>query len=163
MVAQNWHASCGKTFIAPCATKTRTSEGICVKAEHRRHPRYRIQDAAFRVFNHGTQISGRLVNISKNGLAFQFAPAKKKSTACKAVDILGPGPDRFYISGIACRSIYEIGALAEGLTFTGAETRLCGLQFIGLTDRQTQKLTEMIDRYGVELRTIPKESLQNPI
>ncbi len=126
-----------------------------MKTEQRRHPRYRIRDAAFHVFSHGTQISGRLVNIGKGGLAFQFTPGNGKTTACRAIDILGPGADRFYLAGIRCRRIYDICALAEDQTFTGASTRLCGLQFIDLTAEQTRKLASLIDRYGIELHTIP--------
>jgi hypothetical protein len=126
-----------------------------MKADQRQHPRYRIRDAEFHVFSHGTQVTGQLVNVSKGGLAFQFAPGPGKKTKCLAIDILGPEPNRFHISQIACRSIYDIGVLAEGRTFTGAESRLCGLQFIDLTDEQTQKLTTLIDRHAVKLNTIP--------
>ena len=126
-----------------------------MKADQRRHPRYRIRDAEFHVFSHGIQITGQLVNISKSGLAFQFTPGTGEKTECRAVDILGPDSDRFYISAIACRSIYDIGVLAEGRTFTGAQSRLCGLQFLDLSEEQTQKLTDLINHHGVKLRTIP--------
>lgn len=126
-----------------------------MKADQRQHPRYRIRDTEFHVFGHGTQITGKLVNVSQGGVAFEFTPEPGKKAACLAIDIMGPEPDRFYISGIACRTIYDIGALAEDQTFTGAETRLRGVQFIDLSDEQTQKLTALIDRYGVKLKTIP--------
>jgi hypothetical protein len=126
-----------------------------VKAEQRQHPRYRIRDVQFQVFSHGTQVTGQLVNVSKGGLAFQFAPVTEKTTACKAIDIMGPAPDRFYLPGIACRSIYNISVLVEDQSFKGAENRLCGMQFLDLTDEQTQKLTALIDRHGVKLNTIP--------
>lgn len=105
----------------------------------------------FHVFSHSTQITGRLINIGEGGLAFQFAPGPGKTAECRAIDIMGPETDRLYISGITCRRIYDIGVLAEDQTFTGAENRLCGLQFLDLTDEQTQKLTNLIDRHGVEL------------
>jgi len=120
-----------------------------VKAEQRQHFRYGIRDVEFHVFSHGTQTSGRLVNISRGGLAFQFVAGPMKATECRALDILGPGSDRFYISDIACRGTYDIGVLAEGAKFTGVETRLRGVQFTDLTEEQTRKLTELIDRYGV--------------
>jgi hypothetical protein len=126
-----------------------------MKADQRQHPRYRIRDTEFHVFNQGNQITGKLVNISNGGLAFQFTPEPGKKTECRAIDILGPEPDRFYLPGIACRSIYNISVLAEDQSFKGSENRLCGLQFIDLTDEQTQKLTALIDRYGVKLKTIP--------
>ena len=149
MTTPNWHANCHMSFNDQYPTKTRTSEGVYVKAEQRQHPRYRLPDVEFHVFSHGIQDSGPLVNISKGGLAFRFEPSPGKMTECRAVDILGPGPDRFYLSGIACRRIYDIAVLAEGRNFTGTETRLCGVQFTDLTDEQTQKLTDLIERYGV--------------
>jgi hypothetical protein len=123
-------------------------EGDYVKADQRQHPRYCIRDEEFHVFNHSNQTTGKLVNISQGGLAFQCTPEPGKKTECRAIDILGPEPDRFYVSEIACRSIYNIGVLAEGRTFTGADSRLCGLQFIALADEQTQKLTDLIDRHA---------------
>ena len=155
MISLNWHANCQRTFNDECPAKTRIPEGIYVKAEQRQHRRYGIRKAEFQVFSHGIQITGRLVNISRGGLAFEFAPGPGETIDCRAVDILGPGPDRFYLSGIACRRIYDIGVLVEGRTFTGAQTRLRGIRFTDLTDDQAQKLTDLIDRYGLELRTIP--------
>lgn len=155
MIAPRWHANCQTPYSDPCQLKIRTSEGIDVEADQRQHPRYRIREMEFHVFNHGNEITGRLVNIGEGGLAFQFASGPQKKTKCRAIDILGPEPDRFYISGITCRPVYDIGILSEGESFTGAANRLCGLQFIDLTDQQSNKLSELIDRYGVELQTIP--------
>jgi c-di-GMP-binding flagellar brake protein YcgR len=130
-------------------------EGIYVKADQRQRPRYRIREMEFHVFSHGTEITGRLVNIGEGGLAFQSASGLQKKTKCRVIDILGPGPDRLYISRINCRPIYDIVNLSEGGSFTGTANRLCGLQFIDLTDIQAKKLTDLIDRHGVELKTIP--------
>jgi hypothetical protein len=148
MPTPGWHASCHLSFIEECPTKTRILEGVFVKAEQRQHPRYRIRDAVFHVLSQGDRITGRLVNIGKGGLAFQFAPGQGKTGECRAIHILGPEPDRLHVSGISSRKIYEIGALAQDQPFTGAETRLCGPQFIDLTHAQSQKRTVLIDRYG---------------
>jgi hypothetical protein len=110
-----------------------------------------MRDALFHIFSHGARITGRLVNIGKGGLAFQFVPGQEETVDCRAIDILGPEPPRLHVAGIACRKVYKISALAEDQTFTGAETRLCGLQFIDLTDEQSQKLTALIERYGLKL------------
>jgi len=120
-----------------------------VKAEQRKHTRYGIKDVKFHVFSHGIQITGSLVNLSTGGLAFEFTPGPGKTNECRAIDILGPEPDRFYLPKIACRLIYDIGVLAEGRTFTGAENRLRGVQFTGHTNEQTRKLIDLIGRYGI--------------
>ena len=155
MSASSWHANCHRVSGGKCPAKIRTLEEIHLKAEQRKHSRYAIRKAEFQVFSHGIQITGRLVNISRGGLAFAYLPGPEKKADCRAVDILGPDPDRFYLAGIACRRIYDIGVLVEGRTFTGAQTRLRGIRFTDLTDDQTQKLTDLIDCYGVELHTIP--------
>lgn len=154
MTAPSWHANCLMSHTDDCPANIRSSEGIHVKTEQRQHPRYGIRKAEFHVFSHGIQITGRLVNISNGGLAFELEPGAGKTNDCLAIDIMGPGPDRFYLPAIACRRVYDISVLAEGRNFTGAETRLRGVQFIGLTNDQIQKLTNLIDRYGFELHTI---------
>ena len=148
MITSRWHANCQTTHSDKCPAITRISEGIDVKTEQRQHPRYTIRDAEFFVFSHRAQITGRLVNIGEGGLAFQFEPGTLKTTGCRAIDILGPGANRFYLPGIPCRGIYDIGVLTEGQSFSGNETRLCGLQFINLTEEQARKLTDLIDRFG---------------
>ena len=120
-----------------------------VKTEQRQHARYRIRGADFNIFSRGTQITGQLVNVSKAGLAFQFAPGPGKTTECRAIDISGPMPDRFYISGITCRSIYDIGVLAKGRTFSGAETGNCGVQFLNLDGERNQALMEFLSGFAV--------------
>lgn len=149
MATPGWHAICQTPFIDKCPEKIRHSEGITVKAEQRQNPRYGIRKAEFQVFSHGIQITGRLINISKGGLAFEFERGSKKTTDCRSIDILGPEPDRFYLPGITCRRIYDIGVLTEGRNFTGVQTQLRGVQFTDLTDEQTRKLTDLIDRYGI--------------
>jgi hypothetical protein len=126
-----------------------------MKTEQRQYPRYRLQEVEFHIYSHGDRITGRLINIGKGGLAFEFSPGPEQTAEGRAIDLLESGPDLLYIPGIDVRRIYDIRVLAEGRTFTGAESRLCGVQFIDLTDDQARKLTELIDRHGVKLRTIP--------
>jgi hypothetical protein len=129
-------------------------EGDYVKADQRQHPRYRIRDVEFDVFSHGIRTTGKLVNISQGGLAFQFTPGPGKTAKCRAIDIMGRELDRIYLPAIAVRMRYDISVLAEDQSFSGAETRLRGVQFVDLTAEQTQKLTDLIDRYGIKLITI---------
>ena len=52
------------------------------------------------------------------------------------IDIMATGAARFYLSGLACRRIYDISTLEEDQTFTGTETRLCGLEFVSMETNQ---------------------------
>jgi hypothetical protein len=49
---------------------------------------------------------------------------------------MATGPARFYLSGLVCRKIFDVSALDEDQTFTGAETRLCGMEFVRIETEQ---------------------------
>jgi hypothetical protein len=61
------------------------------------------------------------------------------------IDIMATGPARFYLSGIICRKVYDISALDEDQTFTGAESRLCGIEFVSAETEQ--KLAFFLKNY----------------
>jgi hypothetical protein len=72
------------------------------------------------------------------------------------IDIMATGPARFYLSGLVCRRIYDISALDEDQTFTGAETRLCGMEFVRIETEQ--KLEFFLKNY----LNMPAEELCPP-
>jgi len=82
------------------------------------------------------------VNIGQKGLAFRYTPQPSDTTEFKVIDILGIGLERWRLPEVACIRAYDISVLAENKTFTGYETRLCGLQFIRLTREQKEKLAK---------------------
>jgi len=100
------------------------------KADRRQHPRYSAREDGIEIFCRDTKIIGKLENISRNGLAFQYTPVKGEKAEFDTIDIMATGPARFYLSGLVCRKIYDISTLDEDQTFTGTETRLCGLEFV---------------------------------
>ena len=101
-------------------------------AERRQYRRQSVRDDGFEIFNRETHIIGKLENISQNGLAFHYTPLRGQKAESDTIDIMAAGPARFYLSGLVCQKIYDISVLNEDQTFTGAETRLCGLEFISL-------------------------------
>jgi len=101
-----------------------------LEAEKRKRPRHNVRDDGIKIFSRKTKITGKLENISKNGLAFCYTPLRGEKAESDMIDIMAPDPDGFCLSGLVCRKIYDISALDEGRTFTGAETRLCGLEFV---------------------------------
>ena len=103
-----------------------------MEAERRQHRRQRVRDDGIEIISRKTKIIGKLENISKRGLAFYYAPVGSEKTESDTFDIMATGSARFFISGLVCRRIYDISALDEDRTFTGIETRLCGLEFIGM-------------------------------
>ena len=113
-----------------------------MEAEKRKHPRHSVRDDKIEIFTHETKIIGKLENISKNGLAFRYTPLRGERAESDTIDIRATDPGRFYLSGLVCRKIYDISALNEDQTFTGAETRLCGLEFI--STENDQQLTNLL-------------------
>lgn len=102
-----------------------------MEAERRQYRRHSVRDDGFEIFSRETKIIGKLENISRTGLAFHYAPVRGEKAEFDHIDIMATGPARFYLSGLVCRRIYDISALDEDQTYTGVETRVCGLEFIG--------------------------------
>jgi hypothetical protein len=99
-------------------------------AEKRQHPRYSARDERIEIFSRQSKIIGKLENISKSGIAFHYTAVGEEKAKSDTIDVMVAGPARFYLPGLVCRMIYDISALDEDQTFTGAETRLCGHQFV---------------------------------
>ena len=103
-----------------------------MEAERRQRRRQSVRADGIEIFSRKTKIIGKLDNISETGLAFHYAPVRGERAESDTIDIMATGSARFCLSGLVCRRIYDVSALDEDQTFTGAETRLCGLEFISL-------------------------------
>jgi hypothetical protein len=120
-----------------------------LEAERRQHPRFRVREGAFEVFSRDSKMIGKLSNISLGGLAFQYSPVGGQKAESETIDIMAKSPDLLYLPSVACRTMYDISALAEDQTFTGAATRLCGVKFFRPTKEHKQKLALFIKKYGL--------------
>jgi hypothetical protein len=118
-----------------------------LKTERRHHPRYSVLEFECTVFCQGIQNPNRLINIGLGGLSFQVLSRMEEPADFKAVDILCIRPDRLYLAGIDCRMIYDVKALLENQSFSGAETRNCGVQFLHLYGEQKQALVEFFSGF----------------
>ena len=118
--------------------------------EKRRYQRYSVPDLKIQVFCLSAKIIGKLVNICKEGLSFQFNPKPDDKIECSEVKIMAIGSTRFHLPAISCKTVYDISVLAENQTFTGSETRLRGVQFSRLTREQNQKLSLLLEHHKVE-------------
>ena len=125
-----------------------------MKNEQRLYPRCSTPEAAFRVFSHDTKIIGRLVNIGEKGLALRYTPKPGNRAEFTLIDIMGTGRERWHLPEVACERAYDISVLAENQSFTGSESRLCGLQFIRLTTEQKERLAILLGQCDGE--THPK-------
>ncbi len=117
-----------------------------MEVERRRFKRHVVQENGFEVLSRELKINGKLKDISMGGLSNQYTPIDGGGAKSEVVDILGKGPDRFFLSGLACKRVYDITELAADRTFTGTEIRLRGLEYFGLTEEQKQKLELLLDK-----------------
>ena len=115
-----------------------------MEVEQRRFKRYVVEENKYEVFSRELGITGNLKDISEGGLAYQYVPDDGEGFKSEVIDILGKNLERFYLHGLVCMRIYDITELAMDRAFTGAEIRLRGLEFTGLSEKQRQKVTDMI-------------------
>jgi hypothetical protein len=118
-----------------------------MKSERRKATRYIVQDNGFYIFNHGSKIAGKLMDISRGGLAYQYKPIKGKKLESSLYDIIRPGSQRFYLFDIICETIYDTSDLIINQSFTGAERRRHGLQYGKLTENQIGKFEILLRNY----------------
>jgi hypothetical protein len=117
-----------------------------LKVERRRFKRHIVPENGFEVSSRELKINGKLKDISKGGLSYQYTPINGGDSRSEVVDILVEGTDRFFLPGLACNRIYNITELAADRTFTGAEIRIRGLEYVGLTEEQTRKIESLIEK-----------------
>ena len=140
--------------ILPLSSHTPCGEEVSVTTEQRKHPRYIIPEIEFQIFTRDARFLGKLVDISKGGLAFRFSSGSGEAPEYRTIDITANGPERFNLAAISCRRVYEISVLTEDQSFSGTRTRRCGVQFIDLNDVKEQQLDFLLDHYGYRLNFI---------
>ena len=114
-----------------------------VETERRKFTRFLAQDQAFAVLRpHFTKL-GKIKDISRGGLAFEYVAHEGQKRGSSEIDILITG-DRFYLPKIPSKKIYNIKIGEENEIsidrFDRFETRRCGLQFGELTEEQAAQL-----------------------
>jgi hypothetical protein len=131
-------------FTTSTSIRLKTKENS-LEAERRQHRRHSVRDDGIEIFSRETKLIGKLENISKNGLAFHYTPDRAEKAESDTIDIMATGPARFYLSGLVCRMVYDISVLTEDQNFTGAVTRLCGMEFVRI--EAEQKLAFFLRNY----------------
>ena len=121
-----------------------------MESERRKVTRYIVKDNVFHIFNQGSKITGKLIDISKGGLAFQYMPIKDKKLESNLYDIISAGSQRFYLFDIICKTIYDTSDLIVDQSATDTERRRRGLQFSMLTENQIDKFELLVRNFVVQ-------------
>ena len=114
-----------------------------MEIERRRFTRYNAEGEGYEVFSRESGIHGRLKDISKGGLAYQYQPVNGVP-ASEVVDILVRDSEKISLQKLTCRTIYDVVELAADRTFRGTEIRLRGLEYINLSDDQERDLENLL-------------------
>ena len=121
-----------------------------MKRERRKDTRYIVKDNEVYVFNQGSKIAGKLVDISKGGLAYQYMPTEAKKLESNRYDIISAGSQHFYLFDIICKTIYGTGDLIVNKSSTDTERRRRGLQYGKLAENEQAKLELLLRNYVVQ-------------
>ncbi len=121
------------------------------KIEKRRHVRYRTCDRVFAALGEKFSRVGRVRDISAGGLSFEYIIDQWPVKNVSRIDIFVT-TNNLHVARIPCRLVYEIIiprprnliSLSPGL-----RPKRCGIQFVGLTRDQAEKIYSLIDKYTV--------------
>lgn len=115
----------------------------------RQSQRYSVIDTVFLTFRPYFDKMGKLKDISKSGVAFEYVALENRAhSECDdlnkiEIDIFS-GSIGFHLARVSCKIVYDIGITAS--YGTGLfDNRRCGLQFSNLCKSQAIQLKYFID------------------
>ena len=112
--------------------------------ERRRHQRFQVKDLAIAVTNKPTSQIGRIVNISKGGMAVRYVDHNDWLENADAVDILINS--NFFMTNIPIHNVSDF-QVKNQVSFSIINERQCCLQFGSLSQEHEVRLNEFIKRY----------------
>ena len=116
-----------------------------MNTERRHFSRCNIERGDFYVFSHEDGIIGKLRNIGPKGAAYQYTPLSGQAAKDTRIDITVADPNSNPILDIACCKVYDVAELTVDGKFSGSETRLCGVEFVHLSEDQEDKLYVLLE------------------
>ena len=88
---------------------------------------------------------GQIINISKNGLAFDYIERQSKTINVFKLDILF-AEDAYFLGKVLFRPIFDYAIVPE-IPFNSFTIRRCGVQFGELTAQQESKLEYFVNQH----------------
>ena len=121
-----------------------------MKSERRKDFRHKVKDNEFHIFNQGSKIACKLIDISKGGLAYQYKPIKGKKLESNLYDIISAGSQHFYLFDIICKTIYDTRDLIVNQSAADTARRRRGLHYGKITENQIGKFELLLRNYAVQ-------------
>jgi len=112
--------------------------------ERRKYQRYQVKDLAIAVTNKPTSQIGRIVNISKGGMAVRYVDHNDWLENADAIDILINS--NFFMTNIPIHNVSDF-KVKNQVSFSIINERQCCLQFGSLSPEHEVKLDEFIQKY----------------
>jgi hypothetical protein len=122
-----------------------TSQGMAKPDEPRSHLRCDVKASGVAVVFRGCAASAALNDLSLGGMAVQYTPASPGLPAAGVCDLISSKADVDLPRGIQCCVVYDIAALAEGLSFSGEAIRRRGFRFLGLAAGQKRQIRALFE------------------
>jgi hypothetical protein len=120
--------------------------------ERRKYVRFLAKNNTFAALRNGFKKVGKIDDISINGLGFSFLSEITQVDSTdhhSQVDVFS-SENRFYLSNVPCRIVYETPDYTPDEGFLVRMSR-CGLQFGELTRSQLDKLNFFIKNHTIWL------------
>jgi hypothetical protein len=122
-------------------------KGEQVESEKRKFRRFLAQDMAFAVFRPYFTKLGKIKDIGKGGMAFEYVTFEGPKEDTAEMDIFVSGA-RFHLAKIPVHTIYDSSVVNDHYTFSPfVERRRCGVRFGELTDEQTSQLKHFLETH----------------
>jgi hypothetical protein len=122
-----------------------------VETEKRKFERYLAQDLAFAVFRPRFVKLGKITDISRGGLAFEYVTTEGEIEDSSEIDIFMSGA-RFHMTRVPAKTIYDSKMVSHDYTFAPfVERRRCGVQFGELTEEQAMQLEDFLKAHTTGL------------
>ncbi|UCD88877.1 MAG: PilZ domain-containing protein [Desulfobacterales bacterium] len=113
--------------------------------EKRKHRRFKVKEGAFAVSSPFNDRLGRIKDVSKGGLAFQYVGNTESTQAFHEVEIFS-ARDGFYLKKLPASTVVDV-ELDNQVSFASLPTRQLRVQFGKLNHQQRLLLDHFIQKY----------------
>ena len=121
-------------------------EPDCHTNERRRQKRFEVKNLAIAVLNKPSPQVGRIVNISKGGMAVRYLEQESWADEVDTIDILINSS--FFLTKIPIQNVGDF-KVENQISFSVMSERQCCLQFGTLSVEQEKLLDEFIMKHAV--------------
>lgn len=114
------------------------------RIERRKHKRFRVPRNAFVLLRPHDAEVGHIIDISPDGLAFDYTGDRDVTKELSSLDIL-ISDNGFHLNGVPCKPISSVDTYESPAG--SIKRKRCGVQFGGLTEEQISQLERFIKDY----------------